>query len=59
MKTSWVRSPASHKFDGTCNGLKDHRLIFNSADSRADCFTHVKREISEYIGKEYTNGGVV
>ena len=26
---------------------------------RADYFTHVEREISEYIGKEYTNGGDV
>ena len=51
MKTSWVRSPASHKFDGTCNGLKGHGLIFDSADSRADRFTHVKREISKYIVK--------
>ena len=51
MKTSRGGPSATPKFDGTCNGLKGHGLIFDSADSRADRFTHVKREISNYIVK--------
>ena len=43
------------KFDRTCNGLKGRIIKLNSADMRTDLFTHIKREITEYVGKEYTN----
>ena len=58
-KTSRGRPPATSKFDGTCDGLKGYGLIFDSADLHVDRFTHVKREIAKYIGKEYTNSGDV
>ena len=51
--------PATPKFNGTCNILKGRGLIFDSADPRADRFTHVKRGISEHTRSEYTNGGDV
>ena len=51
-KTSRGAPLSDHKFYGTCDGLKGHGIIFDSADLRADCFIHVKREIYEYIGKE-------
>ena len=49
--------PSTPKFDGTCGSLKGCGLVFDSANPHADCSTYVKREIAEYIGKEYTNGG--
>ena len=55
-KTSQGGTPSTPKFYGICDGLKVRGLIFDSADSRADRFTHVKCEIAEYTGKEYTNG---
>ena len=50
---------ATPKFDGTYDGLKGGGLVFDSANPRVDCFTHVKREIAEYTRKDYTNGGDV
>mmetsp|Transcript_51777 Transcript_51777/g.155378 ORF Transcript_51777/g.155378 Transcript_51777/m.155378 type:complete len:122 (-) Transcript_51777:1860-2225(-) len=46
-------------FDGTCDGLKGQGLVFDSASPRADRFTQVKRDIIEYIGKDYQNVGGV
>ena len=40
------------KFDGTFNGLKDRGLVFGSFDPRADRFTHIRRKITEYVGKD-------
>mmetsp|Transcript_29273 Transcript_29273/g.86680 ORF Transcript_29273/g.86680 Transcript_29273/m.86680 type:complete len:93 (+) Transcript_29273:120-398(+) len=46
-----VATPSS-KFDGTCDGLRGRGLVFDSADTRADRFMQMKREIIDYIGKE-------
>ena len=51
--------PPTPKFDGTCNGLKGRGLVFNYADSCADCFMFLRHEIAEYVGKEYTDRGDV
>ena len=56
MNKSWDGTQVTPNFDGMCNGFKGRGLIFDSSDSRADRLTHVKHEIAEYIGKEYTNG---
>ena len=53
----WGTPPTTLKFNGTCDGLKGRGIVFNSADPSAYCFMRIKREIAEYIGKEYTNGG--
>jgi len=50
-------APATANFDGTCNGLKGRGLVFDAADAKADQLSQVKREIVEYIGKDYQNGG--
>ena len=49
-KASQGATPATKKFDGTCDGLKGRDLVFDSADTRADWFTHVRHEISKYAG---------
>ena len=51
--------PSNPKVNGMCNVIKGRGLVFNSSDPQADRFTHVKRDIYECIGKEYTNGGDV
>ena len=51
--------PCITRFGMTCNGIKGQGLVFDSADLRADVFTHFKSKIAEYIDKEYTNGGDV
>ena len=58
-KTAQGALPATNCFGRTCDGLKGCGIVFNSANPCADCFTHVKREIDEHIGKEYTNVGEV
>ena len=58
-KASRGAPPATPKFDRTCEGLKGRGLVFDYADMRADWFTHVRREIVEYAGKEYTDRGDV
>ena len=50
---------ANPKFYGTCNGLKSHDLVLDSADLRADCFIQVRYEIAEYVGNYYTDVGDV
>ena len=55
--TSRGGPPATPKFNGTCDGLKVRGFIFDSANFSTEFFTHVKRDISKYIGKEYSNGG--
>ena len=46
----------SSKFEGKCDDLKGH--IFDCSDSKqADTFVTTKKEISEYVGREYTYGG--
>ena len=47
------------EFDRTCNGFNGRSLVFDSDDPRADRFTVVRREIAEYVGKEYTDRGNV
>ena len=46
----------STKFQGKCDDLKGH--IFDCSDSKqADMFVATKKEIAEYVGREYTFGG--
>ena len=51
IKTPGGAPLATLKFYRICNFLKGSGLVFDSADPRVDCFTHVKLEIDKYIGK--------
>ena len=51
--------PFTPKFDRTWYGLKVRGLVFEYANPLADHFTLVRREIAEYVRKEYTDGGDV
>ena len=44
------------KFKGNCVGLEGH--IFDCSDyKQADTYVHMHKQIAEYIGVEYKNGG--
>uniref|UniRef100_A0A7S4IV20 Uncharacterized protein n=1 Tax=Odontella aurita TaxID=265563 RepID=A0A7S4IV20_9STRA len=45
--------PASAMFNGKCDGLKGRALVFDSLDTRADQFTHIRREIAEHSSTVY------
>ena len=57
LKESRGATPATPNFDGTCNGLKGRGIVFNSTNPRANRFMHIRREITEYVGNKYTDGG--
>ena len=56
-KASWGAPPSTPKFGGTYYGRKGCSLVFNYAESCEDWFTHVRREIVDYVNKEYMDGG--
>ena len=58
-KASQGMTPATPDFDGTCVSLRGRGIVFYSADLHVERFKHVRREIYEYVGKEYMDVGGV
>ena len=50
--------PRQPKFEGKCDGLRGH--IYDCLDTRqSDQFTKTTKEIAEYVGRTYKDGGDV